>query len=128
MMYFDEAPAPRRTTQQEKEYLYQKQKGKCNYCGCRLAIHHLQADHKVPVDRDGSNTLSNKQLLCGPCNRRKGDLTDGEFRRRYRLPGSRIAKCPPSRAIPQEYFQAISKEIAAKNAARRKRDNEWFGL
>lgn len=99
-MYFDEAPAPRRTTQEEKEHLYQKQKGRCNYCGCKLPIHHLQADHRTPVDRDGPNTLSNKQLLCGPCNRRKGDLTDGEFRRRYRLPGSRIAKSPPTRAIP----------------------------
>jgi len=128
MRYFDEAPAPRRTPRQEKEYLYEKQKGRCNYCGCKLAIHHLQTDHKIPVERDGANTLSNKQILCGPCNRRKGKLTDGEFRRKYRLPGSRIAKSPPSRAIPQEYFEVISKETAAKNAARRKRETEWFGL
>ena len=128
MMYFDEGRPARRTTQPEKEHLYQKQNGRCNYCGYKLAIHHLQADHKTPVDRNGPNTLANKQLLCGSCNRRKGDLTDGEFRRRYRLPGSRSAKSPPSKPIPQAYFQAISREIAAKNAARRTRENEWSGL
>ena len=128
MSYFDERPSRRKTPEEDKRYLYGKQTGRCNYCGCKLGIHYFHVDHKVPIDRDGSESLSNKQLLCGPCNSRKGDLTDGEFRRRYRLPGSRIAKSPPTRASPQEYFQARSKEIAAKNAARKKRENEWFGL
>lgn len=110
---------------EEKEYLYQKQKGRCNYCGCKLAIQHFHVDHKIPKDRDGPERLSNKQLLCGPCNSRKGNLTDGEFRKKYRLPGSRIAKSPPSKQTPQEYFEKIAKEIASKKAARRKSEGDW---
>ena len=91
----------------------------------RLQAYHFHVDHKTPVERGGSERLSNKQFLCGPCNSRKGKLTDGEFRRKYRLPGSRIAKSPPRTQISQEHFQRIAKEIAAKNAARRKRENEW---
>ena len=128
MLFYDERPSRRKTPKEEKESLYQKQKGKCNYCGYKLPVHHFHVDHKNPINRNGSDRLSNKHLLCGPCNSRKSDLTDGEFRRMYGLPGSRVAKSPPSKQIPQEYFQRISKEIAAKNAARRKRqsDSSWF--
>jgi len=128
-IYCRSAQKPRRgrimTSREEKQYLYQKQQGRCNYCGYKLAIHYFHVDHKISTDRDGPDRLSNKQLLCGPCNSRKGSLTDGEFRRKYRLPGSRISKSPPSRRIPQEYFEKIAKEIAGKKAARRKRDTDW---
>jgi len=125
MGFFDETPSRRRSSEEEREYLYSKQKGKCNYCGCKLAIHHFHVDHKNPVGRGGSERLSNKQFLCGPCNSRKGDLTDGEFRRRYRLPGSRVAKSPPRKEIAQEYFKGIAKEVAAKNAAKRRREGDY---
>ena len=126
MLFFEETPSRNKTSREDKEGLYRKQKGRCMYCGCRLGIHHFHVDHKNPINRSGSNTIRNKQLLCGPCNSRKGDLTDGEFRRTYKLRGSRVAKSPPKKKIPQEYFQRISREIAAKNAARRKRESGWF--
>jgi hypothetical protein len=45
--------------------------GRCRQCG---SDYDLQYDHIVPYSRGGSSTdVSNIQLLCGPCNRRKSN-------------------------------------------------------
>jgi len=124
MPYFDEPKRPR-TSKEEKEYLFTKQKGKCMYCGNKYPIQIFHVDHKTPRDCDGKNTITNKQLLCGSCNTRKRGLTDGKFRKTYGLPGSRTAKTPPSKPIPYEYFEKISIEMAAKKLAKRKRENGY---
>lgn len=46
-----------------------RDRGKCVQCD---ATEDLHFDHKIPWSRGGANTISNIQLLCGPCNRRKG--------------------------------------------------------
>ena len=46
-----------------------RDQGKCVQCGSAEDLHY---DHKIPWSRGGSNTVNNIQLLCGPCNRRKG--------------------------------------------------------
>lgn len=46
-----------------------RDQGKCVQCG---ATEDLHFDHKIPWSRGGTNTVNNIQLLCGPCNRRKG--------------------------------------------------------
>jgi hypothetical protein len=43
--------------------------GKCRQCSSSMELHF---DHVVPWSRGGANTVQNIQLLCGPCNRRKG--------------------------------------------------------
>lgn len=43
--------------------------GRCRQCGSTQDLHY---DHVVPWSRGGTNTVANIQLLCGPCNRRKG--------------------------------------------------------
>ena len=94
----------RRYKKGTKEELYKKQKGQCMYCGIKLNIRYFHIDHKTPIARGGGNTPGNRQLLCAPCNNRKGDLTDGEFRRKYKLTPSRKAKGPPSRILSQTRF------------------------
>ncbi len=103
-----------------KELLFADQKERCMYCGIKLGIRYFNIDHKTPVARDGTDNTGNLQLLCGPCNRKKRDLTDGEFRRAYSLTPSRQVKGPPTKVILQDYFDRITKERAAKRAKQRR--------
>ena len=43
--------------------------GRCRQCGSAADLHF---DHVIPWSKGGANTVTNIQLLCGPCNRRKG--------------------------------------------------------
>ena len=100
------------------------------YCGERKLLKNLQIDHKHPVDRGGSNDRSNLQLLCGPCNQRKGIHTDEEFRARYRSLlepgiGGRVPK-PPSKMVSQNLFKAVTKEVPLAVGAREHRTNKYL--
>ncbi|MCL2305306.1 MAG: HNH endonuclease [Planctomycetaceae bacterium] len=56
-----------------KERLYKQQSGKCNACGVDMENRHLEIDHIVPKSKGGGDYYENYQLLCGSCNRIKGD-------------------------------------------------------
>jgi site-specific DNA-methyltransferase (adenine-specific) len=56
-----------------KERLYREQGGLCNGCGNEFDIRNLEIDHIVPKSRGGGDYYENYQLLCGACNRQKGD-------------------------------------------------------
>ena len=104
--------------------MYAEQNGKCMYCGIKLPKHLMHADHKTPLAKGGRNTEGNFQLLCASCNGIKGGkLTDGEFRRAYKLTPARQAKGPPSRPLSRAYFDKITKERRASRAKRRQRED-----
>ncbi|MDE0165817.1 MAG: HNH endonuclease signature motif containing protein [Bryobacterales bacterium] len=51
---------------------------------------YLQLDHNIPRSEGGSNNLTNRLLLCGPCNRKKSNtltLTLTGLRRRNQREG-----------------------------------------
>ena len=110
----DDWPIRRAPSKHEKEALYAKQKGKCMYCGRKLALQDMEVDHKNPLANGGGESLANKQVLCGPCNKRKGATTDGQFRKPYALTPTRQAKGPPARPIPLSRFEKTSAEIKKK--------------
>lgn len=65
-------PAPNRRTgipDDVKQLVWARDGGTCRECGSNTE---LQFDHVIPVALGGGATEANIQLLCGPCNRRKG--------------------------------------------------------
>ena len=60
------APTHRRT-------LYGIHAGDCAGCGEHFQLRHLEVDHIIARARGGTDHIGNLQLLCGSCNRIKGD-------------------------------------------------------
>jgi 5-methylcytosine-specific restriction endonuclease McrA len=60
-----------------REYLLDKWKRKCAYCGKQDVS--LQVEHVIPKSRGGTDRVSNLTLACKTCNVKKGDQTAEEF-------------------------------------------------
>ena len=56
-----------------KQRLYKEQDGKCNACGQDFELRNLELDHIIPKSKRGGDYYENYQLLCGSCNRIKGN-------------------------------------------------------
>ena len=56
-----------------KERLYKQQSGLCNGCQEAFKIYNFEIDHIVPKSKGGGDYYENYQLLCGNCNRVKGE-------------------------------------------------------
>lgn len=79
--------SPDLTEPQDREYLTQSQKVRlfeannycCSTCGLQVdaGVRGLQADHKVPLSRGGSNGLENWQPMCNNCNVGKRRACEG---------------------------------------------------
>ena len=118
-----------------KQGLYRNQNGKCMYCGRKLALADMHVDHRTPVAANGSDNDKNLQMLCSPCNTRKGDMTDGEFRQAYKSTGLKSIKeskgRPPPRVIALKKFEAVSATRTQRKRRRRTSDDyedvDWFG-
>lgn len=62
--------------------LFEKQDGKCFYCGELIYSSfdkELHVDHKIPLSRGGKNDISNIALACSKCNLSKHTQTAEEF-------------------------------------------------
>lgn len=58
---------------QNKHVLYGEQEGRCGGCETHFEFRNFEIDHIVPQARGGTDHIDNLQLLCGHCNRVKGD-------------------------------------------------------
>lgn len=68
-----------------KDEMFGKQKGACNGCGITFPIQNLEIDHIIPKSKGGSDTRRNYQLLCGSCNRTKGNRPMEYLRTKIKL-------------------------------------------
>ena len=101
-----------------KRKLMRRQNNTCAYCGHRRISSSMEIDHITPVVRGGSNDESNLQVICRPCNMRKGIQTDEEFRTRYArlVPQRRLT--PPGRRISQSEFTAETRRTIQTDTVR----------
>ncbi len=58
-----------------REQLHKEQKGICNGCMNKYQIKDFDIDHILPRAKGGQDNVENLQLLCGNCNKVKGDRT-----------------------------------------------------
>lgn len=58
---------------ENKRKLYGDQEGNCAGCNTHFEARHLEVDHIIARRKGGTDHLDNLQLLCGSCNKIKGD-------------------------------------------------------
>lgn len=113
-----------------KRELLNEQDRRCMYCGERKSTKTTDIDHKHPVVRGGENERNNLQVLCRPCNQRKGIQTDEEFRSRYAkvLPRFRPSQklVPPEQPIPQNTFRQLTKETELAATAKQFKNTKYI--
>ena len=109
-----------------KQQLMKRQDNTCGYCGYRRIARTLDIDHMIPVVRGGSNDVSNLQVICRPCNQRKGLQTDREFRSRYSRLVPATPLTPPRRRIAQNEFKEETQGTSQSAGAREFRRTRYI--
>ena len=69
-----------------KRMLYGEQGGHCRGCDGHFEARHLEVDHIIARAKGGTDHIDNLQLLCGNCNRVKGDRGMEYLRTKLQLP------------------------------------------
>ena len=69
----DIGPLPRYNCAANRQTLYGVQGGNCAGCSTHFETRHLEVDHIISRGKGGTDHLGNLQLMCGSCNRIKGD-------------------------------------------------------
>ncbi len=64
---------PRYNDKENRERLYGQQAGYCAGCQTHFELRNLEVDHIISRNKGGTDHIENLQLLCGSCNRIKGD-------------------------------------------------------
>ena len=57
-----------------RQSLYDRDNGKCQYCSKQLNKKEATIDHIIPKSKGGTNEWDNVVIACKPCNSRKGDI------------------------------------------------------
>ncbi|HEB54187.1 MAG TPA: HNH endonuclease, partial [bacterium] len=61
---------PKRAVAFTRRHLFDRDRRRCQYCGCTPGTSELTIDHVVPRSRGGLSTWTNCVLACVACNRR----------------------------------------------------------
>ncbi len=58
--------------------IYSRDKGMCQYCGCKVPMATFTYDHVTPKAQGGLTEWTNVVVACGPCNQKKGNRTPAQ--------------------------------------------------
>ena len=83
----DQGKLKRYNSKENKDTLYGRQQGECNGCGKHFEYRNMEVDHMEPQSLGGSDHLDNLQLLCGHCNRVKGQRPQKHLKARLKEMG-----------------------------------------
>lgn len=61
------------------EFIIQRDKNKCAYCGCDLRKKSWHIDHIHPLSKNGKNVIENLTLSCKTCNLMKNSMIKKDF-------------------------------------------------
>ena len=78
---------PRVNSPENRTRLYGEQGGHCAGCADHFEARHLEVDHIIARRKGGTDHPDNLQLLCGNCNRIKGDRGMAYLRTKLQLTG-----------------------------------------
>ena len=118
----------------DKEFLYERQKGRCNGCKLKLPMKVLQVDHIKAFAKGGSDKPSNLQLLCGPCNASKGKGTQAQFEKKLKAKAQPTgkAKTATAKGAATAPKKPAAKASSSKKATRTRKPKdplaELFGF
>lgn len=66
--------------------LFQRKRGRCEYCKQTMAFEDSTLDHWVPKAMGGTNQRNNLILACEGCNNKKASMTPWEWMTRDKQP------------------------------------------
>lgn len=79
------APVPhKRAIRYSWQNIYARDKGRCQYCGQKVALAEATRDHVIPRALGGKTSWTNIVTACAPCNQKKGGRTPAHARMRLR--------------------------------------------
>jgi len=114
-----------------KEYLLEKWKRRCAYCGVERVP--LQIEHIVPRSRGGTDRVSNLTLACRTCNQAKGARTAEEFghpevQARAMVPLRHAAAVNSTRFAIRDGLRAMFGEVRSWTGGRTRWNRERFRI
>lgn len=58
-----------------RDNIYERDKGKCQYCGHKVLRHEFSYEHVIPRSQGGQTNWENIVVACTDCNQKKGGRT-----------------------------------------------------
>ena len=93
----------RKLTKEERTLIHNKFNGKCAYCGCKLNLNEMTADHVVPLRKGGVDSTENMYPACKSCNHYKSTYTLEQFKAQLELIPERLIKSSSTFRLALKY-------------------------